>query len=202
MWPRDKATFGGVGLCRWESTCEERNERQTQNNQKEMGFQMNDSVLICKIWPRCYDHLWTERRLLLPGMSATVCLRSSRHGANNVPEHVGVHGTAPSWQCQRAHSSRNSGLSSRQWCSAGHPPTILIWLSPPPPPPHPPPIPVTGFCSLLSRRSWRESSFRAWKIPLHSSRESFSTYASRRGRVSQAAGLRGWQNVCRLKGGS
>ena len=29
--------------------------------------------------------------------------------------------TAPSWQCQRAHSSCNSGRSSRQW----HPPTII-----------------------------------------------------------------------------
>ena len=34
--------------------------------------------------------LVTERRLRLTGMSTTVCLKSSRHGASGVPERVSV----------------------------------------------------------------------------------------------------------------
>ena len=72
--------------------------------------------------------LKTERRLRLTGMSTTVCLKSFRYGVNGVPN-VCPWSTAPSWQCQRAHSSCNSELSSLQWCSAGHLPTIFTWLS-------------------------------------------------------------------------
>ena len=43
---------------------------------------------FCKIRPCCHHTAWTERRLWLTGMSITVCLKSSRHGVNGVPEQV------------------------------------------------------------------------------------------------------------------
>ena len=68
----------------------------------------------------------------------------------------------PSWQCQRAHRSCNAGLSNRHWCSAGYPPTIVDLTK----------TPVTGFCYLPSRGGWKESRFRAPKIPELTSRVS------------------------------
>ena len=73
--------------------------------------------------------LRTERRLRLTGMWTTVCLKSSKHGVNGIPEWMSV--VYCSIMTMSACTQRvNSELSSRQWCSAGHPPTIFTWPSP------------------------------------------------------------------------
>ena len=110
--------------------------------------------------------LRTEGRLRLTGVSNIICLKSSRHGVNGAAATGSV--VYFILTVQRAHRSCKSGLYNHQWLAADHPPTIITWVS----------LPVTGFCSLPSRGSWRENNFREPKMPEHSSRVSFFTYAN------------------------
>ena len=145
-------------------------------------------MFICKIRPRCHNNAY--RKTVTADWYVNHCLPKVFQAWCTWRHRTGVRGLLLHHDNASAHTAAVTldFLAASNVQLATHPSYS------------PDLAPCDWFLFPSAKRQLKGNSFRTPKMPEHSSRASFWTHPSQRGRVSQTAGLRGWSNVYSLRG--